>query len=329
MLAAAAGALLWSSAVSRAQESASPAPLAASGESAGQHVVLDDFIRYAEDDSSSRLELAVRSYRREDGTVVDLVGVVHIADQAYYQELNRRLAGYDVVLYELVGDPADLSGKAGKDDSSEGGGSRPGISFLRILYDAVGRFLHLSFQLQHIDYSGDHFVHADVTHEEFSRLQREQGESFATLFARAMEIQSGEAGRRSADELAQFNIAKLLLMFTSPQAVDEFKSVLARMMARTEEEMARAEKRQATVILTRRNEVAVSKLREVLGRSPAPARIAIFYGAGHMPGIGRDLREELGFREDGAVWLAAWTMPRHGDPAPAGRDHAAPPPENR
>src|SRR5207344_3093826 len=33
---------------------------------------------------------------------VDLVGAVHIADHAYYAELNRRFRDYDKVLYELV-----------------------------------------------------------------------------------------------------------------------------------------------------------------------------------------------------------------------------------
>ena len=34
--------------------------------------------------------------------MVDLVGVVHIGDAAYYQQLNKEFKAYEAVLYEMV-----------------------------------------------------------------------------------------------------------------------------------------------------------------------------------------------------------------------------------
>ncbi len=43
--------------------------------------------------------------RPHQGTQVDLIGAVHIAHSAYFQDLNRRFRKYDALLYELVADP--------------------------------------------------------------------------------------------------------------------------------------------------------------------------------------------------------------------------------
>ena len=66
---------------------------------------LPDYMRFREDANGARLEIAIRSFSMPSGQRVDLMGVAHIADDAYYQELNRRFDAYDSVLFELVGDP--------------------------------------------------------------------------------------------------------------------------------------------------------------------------------------------------------------------------------
>ena len=58
---------------------------------------------------SARLEVAIRTFTMPSGQRVDLIGVVHIADDAYYQQLNQRFGAYDSVLFELVGDPQALT----------------------------------------------------------------------------------------------------------------------------------------------------------------------------------------------------------------------------
>lgn len=64
------------------------------------------YLRLVEDPEGLQLEIAVRRflYQREDAedTVVSLVGVMHVADEAYYDGLQALLDGQDVVLFEQV-----------------------------------------------------------------------------------------------------------------------------------------------------------------------------------------------------------------------------------
>jgi hypothetical protein len=61
-----------------------------------------EFIRVDEDDAAARLQTAVTRYEK-GGASVDLIGTIHIADKAYYQNLNTRFAGYDALLFEMIG----------------------------------------------------------------------------------------------------------------------------------------------------------------------------------------------------------------------------------
>lgn len=87
-----------------------------------------DYIRYlpsSDGDGPDRLQTAVTRFRR-GGVLVDLVGVAHLADAGYFEQLNERLAAYDLVLYEMMGGPYETReermARAGPDrpDSADG-----------------------------------------------------------------------------------------------------------------------------------------------------------------------------------------------------------------
>jgi hypothetical protein len=262
---------------------------------------LPDYIRYAEDANGARLEVAIKSFALPSGQTVDLVGAVHIADASYYQELNRRFTAYDSVLFELVGDPDALTAHA-PDPDLEGG-----ESIVSYLQQAAGEYLHLTFQLNAIDYSRKNMVHADTSTEEFEQMQRERGETMATLFARAMQVQmSQESGAGAGDELDALGLVRMLM---APDAATEFKKALARNFGQMEAMTSGLEGTTGTAVLSGRNEVAVKKLQEVLA-SRNQRHVAIFYGAAHMSGIESALTRGLKARPAGETWLAAWTMPR-------------------
>jgi hypothetical protein len=265
---------------------------------------LPDYIRYAEDDASARLEIAIRSFKLPSGQKVDLIGVVHIADESYYRGLNGRFAAYDSVLFELVGDPQRLTAKAPITDASEQELTSTGaVSYFQ---QAVGQYLKLTFQLDGIDYSRKNLVHADATREEFAKMQQERGETMATLFSRAMQAQSkGQVGG-SMNELDTFALIRILM---SPDSAAAFKKALAKMFDQIESLTAAMEGTSKSAILGGRNEVAVKKLREVLA-DRKQRRVAVFYGVAHMPGIETALTQDLKAMSSGEEWLAAWTMPK-------------------
>jgi hypothetical protein len=273
---------------------------------------LPDYIRYQEDSQSARLEVAIKTFALPSGQKLDLIGVVHIADAAYYQELNRRFESYDSVLFELVGDPGSLARYAAMDEAQkqqQSGGSAVGF-----IQEAAGQYLDLAFQLQAIDYGKPNMVHADTTAEEFSKMMQERGENTLTLFARAMRLQFDAKANRAA--MREFDTVGLIRIFMSKDSTVAFKKALARMFDEMEYTTAVMEGSDGTAILSGRNAVAVKKVKEVLA-DRKQRRIAVFYGGAHMPGIEALILEDLKATAAGEEWLAAWTMPKE-QPVPAG-----------
>jgi len=256
-----------------------------------------DYIRYTEDARSARLEIAIKTFTMPSGKKVDLVGAVHIADDAYYQELNKRFDSYDTVLFELVGDPKRLTENA----PLTGGGTVSSIQ------QAAGRYLNLTFQLGAIDYTKKNMVHADATMEEFETMQKERGETMLSLFARAMQAQlNGQMDSAAMGELDTFGLIRILI---SPDSAAAFKKALAKSFGQMEVLTAAIEGKDGTAILGGRNAVVVNKIKEVLAQKKQ-RRIAVFYGGAHMPGIESSLINDMKAKASGEEWLAAWTMPK-------------------
>lgn len=262
---------------------------------------LPDFVRFKETETSAQLETAIKSYTNTDGVTVDMVGVVHIADASYYEKLNEELAKFDVVLYELVGDPSALQKQKG---ASESGTANP----LRGMQKLVGSLVKLSFQLDHIDYTKSNFVHADMSATEFRDEQKAKGENLMSLLGRAMKMQQdGIAGIDEKD--MNIDLPQLLAMLNGSEAgADGLKILMAKVFDQAEGLIADFEgdgEDNGTVLLTGRNKVIVAKLAETMAKGTK--RIAIFYGAGHLPGL-EGLLQEMKFTQTKERWIPAWTM---------------------
>jgi hypothetical protein len=264
---------------------------------------LPDYVRYAEDARSARLEVAIRTFTLPSGQNVDLVGVVHIADDAYYQQLNARFPAYDSVLFELVGDPEQLMSSAPL--TAEERKNQPTGSGVTLVQQSASKYLDLTFQLDAIDYRGKNMVHADISRQEFDKLQADRGENTMTLFLRAMQAQmSGTMNPAVVNELDSFALIRILL---SPNSAAEFKMSLARVLDQMESVTAAMEGNNPSAILGGRNDVVLKKIQAVLANKKQ-RRIAVFFGGGHMPGIERALVTDLKAKPVGEEWLAAWTM---------------------
>ncbi|HEX6156445.1 MAG TPA: hypothetical protein VFZ54_10505, partial [Burkholderiales bacterium] len=234
-----------------------------------------------------------------------LIGVVHIADLAYYQELNERFKAYDSVLFELIGDPRALTRHAPAVLAQQ----QPDNSVSSMQHTASKR-LDLAFQLGSIDYTGRNMVHADTTAEEFARLEQARGENVLTFFVSAMQAQMragmNGANRAAMRELDTFALIRILM---SEDSSTEFKKALAKNFDQMESLTAAMEGPTGTAVLTGRNEFVMKKVKEVLA-SRKQRRIAVFYGGAHMPGIETLLVREMNAQASGEEWLAAWTMPK-------------------
>lgn len=252
--------------------------------------VPESFMRLAEDAEGrpQALQVALAHYRDDQGRTLHLVGAVHVADRTYFKDLERRFDDYDVVLYEMVGDPA--------------GGERPagtGLNLVGLLQGGMKDALGLAFQLEEIDYDRDHFVHADMTATEFSDSMKSRDESWTGTF---MQLWAASAVTQSpAAQQAQL----LRLLFA-----DDRQLALKRVMAESMVDQARVLEvladEDGSVLITERNRKALSVLEREFDEGAS--NVALFYGAGHLPDFHRRLTGEYGFELETIEWLDAWNL---------------------
>lgn len=67
-----------------------------------------------------------------------------------------------------------------------------------------------------------------------------------------------------------------------------------------------ADLEEGSVIIGERNRAAIEALRQAI--DDGHNRIAILYGGGHMPDLGRRLREEFDLNPSGVRWITAWSI---------------------
>ena len=256
------------------------------------------FMRFVKTgDFEGHVDTAVQTYRHPSGVQVALMGAVHIGDKAYYDQLNARFLRHDAVLYEMVKD-AEV-------DPSKWSGSGHPISQLQL---GMKSLLGLEFQLEGIDYSLKNLVHADLDPATFARLQGEKGENFFTL---ALQSFFQEKRLMASGQLQGLDGVGLLFALAGNDSEHTLKWMFAQQLNELESMMAGMDQGvdgKGSVILRGRNDKAFQVLDEEIKKGKK--RIAIFYGAGHMPDMDKRLLHS-GFRRIREEWVVAWDLSKH------------------
>jgi hypothetical protein len=227
----------------------------------------------------------------EQSPRVDLIAAVHIADKAYYAELNRLFRGYDVVLYELI---ASENAKV-----SPPGSKRP-ANAISVVQTALTQMLSLQFQLDAIDYRPKNMVHADMSPEQFSQTMRRRGESVWTILLRMITY-----SMTRSDSASVSDTDVLLALFDKDRSL-ALKRAMAEQFRDMEGSIGALEGPQGSTIISERNKVALGVLRKQI--AAGSRRIAIFYGAGHMPDLQKRIGQEFGLTPVETRWLVAWNL---------------------
>lgn len=261
------------------------------------------FLRFEQDPQTraAALETSITSYTDDDGRRVDLIGAVHIADADYYELLNRIFQGYDHVLYEMV-KPKDMPVVRDREHESA----------ISMFQRSLTALLGVSFQLDVVDYSAENFLHADLDPTTFFRLQDEKGENLLTLMLQAA-IKEWETAEDHPESQAM--PLAMLLAAMSKDRGRSMKLVLGRQFAQLDRIAAGFEKSlngAESVLLIDRNKAALAVLKERL--AAGDTKLAIFYGAAHLPDMERRLNSEFGFHRSGQEWITAWDIPQGDSP---------------
>lgn len=276
---------------------------------------------------------------------VDLVSAVHIADREYFATLQKELESYDCVLYEMVASKSALNGRQSPNGMKKLKFlPKRGFDIIGCIQRLMARALMLEFQLDCLDYQTEGWYHADLDYETFEYLQSRKGESMFS-FARDMTGKSTKAMLEEAMLEPDINVeelgpwrSKLLwasrflpmplvgllliesvcfnaenqaskypelealyrLDFSTALKVFLAKSMTSELVAVTSELEAES------VMIGERNLAATITLRRAM--EEGHNKIAILYGGGHMPDLGRRLREEFSFTPTRVRWITAWSI---------------------
>ena len=259
----------------------------------------DRFLRISRDQNKKPIALETPIVRfspvngQPQGLTVDLVAAVHIGEKTYYEQLNREFEGYDAVLYELV-TPDEAPAPRPTDPT----GSHP----VTLLQTGMKDILKLEYQLKGIDYTRANMVHADMSPDQFAKSMENRGESTMAMMARMFGYSLAKQGEASD---GGSGVGLLMALFDKNRAV-ALKRVFAEQFESGEGAMAVLDGPNGSTLISGRNQVALDVLKKEI--AAGKRKIAIFYGAAHMPDFQKRLRDGFGLAPVNTRWLVAWNL---------------------
>ncbi|PQO44607.1 hypothetical protein [Blastopirellula marina] len=278
----------------------SSALLAARGAETTDPTAKDDaaptFLRISKDADGKPQALQTAIVRYADpnnpAITVDLVGAVHIGEQAYYDQLNKEFTNYEALLYEIV---------APKGTRIPKGGPPKGRSAVSGLQNGMKDMLGLEFQLEQVDYTPENFVHADMSPQEMAADMAERGDGFLQMFARILGAGLVQQSKQGED----MNAAMLMALFAKDRQL-QMKRLFASQMDDMDAQMRAIEGDKGSTLISQRNAKAFEVLREQL--DAGKKTIGVFYGAGHFADMHRRLVNDFGLQPQSTRWLNAWDL---------------------
>ena len=187
----------------------------------------------------------------------------------------------------------------GKKEAPSAKDADPAFALLRGMMTSLSTYFKFQYQTEGIDYHTANFVHADVSLDEFQQLQDEKGESFFTLFQKAIRAQLA----MGADKNAEPKGSQLLLALLGDSS--GLKVAMARSLASADLLLEAIEGDDGTAILSGRNQVALKVFEKQV--ATGKKNLGIFYGAAHLPDMERRLIK-MGYERTGETWIAAWDI---------------------
>lgn len=240
------------------------------------------------------------------GPLVDLVSAVHVGDASYYKTLDKQLEQYDAVLYELV--------------APEGAQLPPMRSAATVPQDPLAflmaagkRLFGFHGQIESMNYQRPNFVHADLSPTEMMQAWTARGDNGLTIalsaaaeIVRSVNLQS-QALQNNTGAAPAFNMEEtdILGLLTDPEAPIKFKRMLAGYFESSDLAQGLGQTL-STILIDDRNKEVVRVLNEQIAQGKK--RIAIFYGAAHMPDMEKRVAELFKMKRSKWHWITAWDL---------------------
>jgi len=264
------------------------------------------FLRIKRDDKKQpvAMETAIVHYvpaSGEKGVELDLIAAVHVGDKDYYEKLNKQFEAYDVVLFELV---APQGAKVQK------GGPKNSDSPVAMLQQLAKLVLELEFQLEQVDYTRKNFVNADLSPQEMAKAIKDRGDDGLTLtlsiaadLLRQQNRQNMKRDKQPPRQDADIDLANLIL---DPDRGVKLKRLMAEQFEQLDNPDGAFGKTINQILVKDRNQACLKVFQQQLAKGKK--KVAIFYGAAHMPDFEKRLKDDFGLKRQGEEWLQAWDL---------------------
>lgn len=262
------------------------------------------------------LQTAITRYRPQEGElVIDLVGAVHIGEVDYYRQLNDQFELYEAVLYELVAPKGTRVPRGGKTESNRAGSPLDLVSWMQ---GQAKSSLGLQSQLERVDYQKSNFIHADLSPAEMNQKMSERGDTPLTIGLSALsEIirQQNKTSQKNAARNAGNPTNKLLDSASLLEILGDplkMKLMMADQFTRSGAMDMGLGATLNQLLIADRNEAAIKILQKQI--AGGKTKLAIFYGAAHMPDFEKRLATEFGLKRSKQVWVNAWDLTQVANP---------------
>jgi hypothetical protein len=197
-----------------------------------------------------------------------LISMIHLGEKGFFQAVKKELATCDLVLYEEQGD-SDLGGLSGK---------------------MITGLTGLAFQGTEIPFNEKTWRSADLSSDALFRML-------------GMDPAAMKRMKKMMKNMGGFKLDKRMLE-SNPmlkQMIPSREKIVAQLRGSgSSDKMAEGFGEMADVILYQRNAIAIGELTKASHEEHK--RVALIYGAAHMPGIEAYLTKTLHYKHQGTVW---------------------------
>jgi len=172
------------------------------------------------------------------------------------------------------------------------------------MQNGMKTMLEIEHQLEQVAYTRANFVHADLSPDEFLKSMEDRGEGFVQMYFRMIGQALAHQSQQSAQgESADLDILGALFSDDRPRRL---KIVMAKQFESMESLMVGFSGPEGSTLITERNKRALEVLRQQ--QAAGKRKLGIFYGAGHLSDMHKQLVKEFGLTPIGIVWLEAWDL---------------------
>lgn len=212
-----------------------------------------------------------------------LVGVIHIGEKKYYADLQTLLDAQSVVLFEGVKPSA-------KTPPAPPAGDKAPKPIYKTLSDA----LSLEFQSNQM-VQRSNWVNSDLSWDDLDKLNKEKNGGKPTSFDQVKQVldPSSAMGQQLVS----------ILSTATPGLKEGIKMILVKSMAGAANKAMDQTMRE--IVIDARNQSVIDTFAKTIKVDVPPKSIAIFWGAGHMPGLQKQLGDLYGYKTAETKWFPA------------------------